>query len=133
MLGHKPEKCYVGSGWIHESTMPSTITSSSGSTISCLIHRFHKPAPENQEIVVLNYYILNGQITSDERNFSGLGWRTPNIAGNPAHYVAQVQISSVLENAVRSAASDMTDLMLDYFPNKDGNVRAAEQESLRVK
>jgi hypothetical protein len=71
MLGHRPEKCYVGSGWIHESTESSSVRSSSGSTIPCLIHRFRKPIPDIQEIVVLNYYILNGQITSDERNFSG--------------------------------------------------------------
>jgi hypothetical protein len=126
MLGHKPEKCYVGSGWTHISTESSMVVTHSGTTISCLLHRFQKPVPENQEIVVLNYYILNGQITSDERNFSGVGWRTPNIAGDPARYVAQVQISSVLENSVRLAASDMTDLILDYFPDKNGNVRAAQ-------
>jgi hypothetical protein len=82
--------------------------------------------PEIQEIVVLNYYILNGQITSDERNFSGVGWRTPNIAGDPARYVAQVQISSVLENSVRMAAMDMADLIMDYFPDKNGRVRAVD-------
>jgi hypothetical protein len=124
MLGHKPEKCYVGSGWIHESTESSSVRSSSGSIIPCLIHRFRKPIPEIQEIVVLNYYILNGQVTSDERNFSGIGWRTPNIAGDPAHYVAQIQISSLLENSVRLAAIDMADLIMNYFPDKDGNVRA---------
>jgi hypothetical protein len=124
MLGHKPEKCYVGSGWIHESTESSSVRSISGTTIPCLIHRFRKPIPDIQEIVVLNYYILNGRITSDERNFSGIGWRTPNIDGNPARYVAQVQISSVLENSVRLAAVDMADLILDYFPDKDGNVAA---------
>jgi hypothetical protein len=124
MLGHKPEICYVGSGWILENTESSRVVSNSDTTIPCLIHRFHRPAPENEEIVVLNFYILNGQITSDERGFSGIGWRTPNIAGDPARYVAQVQISSTLENSVRSATRDMTDLILDFFPDKNGNVRA---------
>jgi hypothetical protein len=126
MLGHRPEKCYVGSGWTLEITESISIVSSSGMTVPCLLHRFRKTIPEIQEIVVLNYYILNGQITSDERNFSGVGWRIPNIAGDPARYVAQVQISSVLENSVRAAAMDMTDLILDYFPDKDGQVRAAD-------
>jgi hypothetical protein len=126
MLGHKPEKCYVGSGWTHESTENSTVITRSGKTISCLIHRFGKTIPENQKVVVLNYYLLNGQITSDERNFSGIGLRTPNIAGDPARYVAQVQISSVLENSVRLAAEDMTDLILDYFPDPEGIVHAAQ-------
>jgi hypothetical protein len=127
MLGHKPEVCYVGSGWILDQTEPSKIVSISGTTIPCLVHRFHKPAPDNEEIVVLNFYILNGQIISDERGFSGVGWRTPNVAGNLARYVAQVQISSVLENSVRSAARDMTDLMLDFFPDKNGKAQAAER------
>jgi hypothetical protein len=73
---------------------------------------------------VLNYYVLNGRITADEDDFSGVLGRRPNIAGDPARYVAQVQISSVLENSVRSAAKDITDLILDFFPDSDGNVRA---------
>jgi hypothetical protein len=126
MLGHKPQVCYVGNGWILDSTESSKVISASGTTIPCLVHRFHKPAPDNTRVVVLNFYILNGQITSDESSFSGVGWRTPNIAGNPARYVAQVQISSVLENSVRIAAKDMTDLMITFFPDENGKVKAAE-------
>ena len=72
----------------------------------------------------LNYYIVNGQLTDDESVFSGLGWRTPNIEGDPARYVAQVQISSLQEMTVRSAAKDFTDLVLGYFPEENGKVKA---------
>jgi len=82
------------------------------------------PSPRNDVIVVLNYYILNGEITADERGFSGVGIRTPNIAGDPARYVTQVQISSVLENSTLNAAVDFTDLILDFFPDRKGNVKA---------
>jgi len=58
--------------------------------------------------------------------FSGVGWRTPNIEGNPARYVAQVQISSIIENSIRTAAKDMTDLILEFFPDENGRVGAAE-------
>jgi hypothetical protein len=92
----------------------------------CLIHRFHKPAPAYDQTVVLNFYILNGQITADEKDFSGVLGRRPNISGDPARYVAQVQISSVLENSIRTAAADMTDLILDFLPDKNGIVRATE-------
>ena len=60
---------------------------------------------------------MNGQLTDDESVFTGIGWRTPNITGNPARYVAQVQISSVLENSIHSAARDFTDLLLTWFPD----------------
>ena len=132
MLGHRPQVCYVGGGWIHDSTEASEVISSAGRSIQCLIHRFHKPAPANREIVVLNFYILNGQLTADESGFSGLGLRTPNIAGTAARYVAQIQISSVLENSVRSLAKDVTDLILDFFPDKEGFVRATENAGSTV-
>jgi hypothetical protein len=40
--------------------------------------------------------------------------------------VAQVQISSLLENSVRNAAADMTELILDLLPDENGIVRAVE-------
>ena len=133
MLGHRPQVCYPAGGWIHDSTEPSEVISSSGRKIPCLIHRFHKPASQNDEIVVLNFYILNGQLTAVESGFSGVGWRTPNIGGDSARYVAQVQISSILENSVRKTARDMTDLILDFFPDEDGRVRAADSKELITK
>ncbi len=127
MLGHRPQVCYVGGGWIHDSTEQSEVISKYGRKIPCLVHRFHMPAPGYEERVVLNFYIVNGQLTNDESSFSGVGWRTPNIEGHPARYVAQVQISSVLENSVRAATEDVTELILNFFPDKDDNVRTAEQ------
>ena len=122
--GHRPRVCYPGGGWIHDSTEPSQFISRAGRQIPCLVHRFHKPAPTHDQKVVLNFYILNGQITADENDFSGLFGRRPNIAGDPARYVAQVQISSVLENSIREAAKDMTDLILDFLPDRNGRIRA---------
>lgn len=124
--GHQPRVCYPAHGWIHDSTEPSQFTSRTGQQINCLIHRFHKPAPAYEQTVVLNFYILNGQITANEKDFTGVFDRRPNIAGDPARYVAQVQISSVLENSIRTAAADMTDLILDFLPDRDGKVAAAQ-------
>jgi hypothetical protein len=81
--------------------------------------------------VVLNFYILNGQLTASENAFSGPLGRRPNIAGDPARYVAQVQISSVLENSVRTMAKDITDSVLDYLPDETGKVQAVEYSSIR--
>jgi hypothetical protein len=129
ILGHQPRVCYPGHGWIHDSTEQSQFTSRASQQIPCLIHRFHKPAPAYDQTVVLNFYILNGQITTDEDSFSGLFGRRPNIAGDPARYVAQVQISSVLEDSIRTTAKDMTGLILDFFPDENGEVRATEFHS----
>jgi len=125
ILGHKPAVCYPNNGWVHDGTETSQVTSRTGHTVDCLVHRFHKPAPSFQEIVVLNFYVLNGQITVSEDEFSGPLSRRPNIAGDPARYVAQVQVSSVLEHSARVAAAEMADLILTFLPDRNGQVRAA--------
>ena len=126
MLGHRPQVCYVAGGWVHDSTQTTEVTTEDGKEIPCLLHRFHKPSTNYEETVVLNFYIANGQLTSDENVFTGVGWRTPNIAGNPARYVAQVQVSSILEHSIRNAIEDMAEIILDFFPDENGKVRAEQ-------
>jgi EpsI family protein len=122
MLGHRPEVCYVAGGWVHDRTEESAFTASSGKRVPCMVYNFHMPRPQYQERVVLNFYIVNGRLTADESAFSGVGWRTPNIAGDPARYVAQVQVGSVLESSVRTVVEDLADLILDFFPDENGEV-----------
>jgi len=125
ILGHRPRVCYPAVGWIHDSTEESLITTTLGRRVPCLIHRFHKQSSWN-EIVVLSFYLLNGRVTTNEQEFSGPLGRRPNIEGNPARYVANVQISSVLENSVRQAGADMIEMVMNFLPDADGHVRAAE-------
>ena len=127
MLGHRPQVCYVAAGWVHERTEQTKVTSSKGREIPCLVHYFHRSAPDREETAVLSFYVVNGRLTRDESVFSGVGWRTPNISGDPARYVAQVQVSSVLENSVRAATADMAEPVFDLLPDESGKVRAAER------
>ena len=126
MLGHQPRVCYPGNGWIHDNTEKSHFLSLQGREIPCLIHRFHKPAPTYDEIVILNFYLVNGQLATNQSGFSGVLGRRYNLSRNPSRYVAQVQISSLLENSVRNAAADMAELILDLLPDENGFVRAGE-------
>ena len=126
MLGHRPGVCYPANGWLQETTETSQFTSQKGRQIECLVHRFRQPAPALNEVVVLNFYVRNGQITINESDFEGLLGRKFNITRDPSRYVAQVQISSVLESSVRKAAQDVVDLVLDFLPGENGKVRATE-------
>lgn len=126
ILGHQPRVCYPAHGWVHESTETSKFFSQAGREITCLLHRFHRTTPAYNQTVILNFYVLNGTLTVDEDHFSGPFGRRPNISGDPARYVAQIQISSVLENSVRVIAKDITDLVLDFLPDQNGNFRAGE-------
>jgi len=126
ILGHRPGVCYPANGWVHDSTELSQLISQTGRQIPCLIHRFHKPAPLYHQTVVLHFYILNGRVTANESDFSGLLYRRTNIAGDPARYVVQVQISSVQENTIVTAVKDMADLILDFLPDESGQTRVKE-------
>ncbi|MDH7599262.1 MAG: EpsI family protein [Sedimentisphaerales bacterium] len=125
ILGHRPGVCYPAHGWIHDRTDPIEVVTASGRRIPCQLHRFHTPLPNYQEIVVLSFYVVNGQLTTHEQSFTGLIDRGPNIDGDPARYVAQVQISSGLESAVRQAAADLMDAILGLLPDKYGQVKGS--------
>jgi hypothetical protein len=68
-----------------------------------------------------NFSVRQGDVISDAGAY----------IGDPARYVAQVQISSVLENFVRTMAKDVTDLVLDYLPDQNGKVRVAEYSNVK--
>ena len=125
ILGHRPGVCYPSNGWILDGTVLSEFVSGTGNKTPCLLQRFHRPVPNYQEAVVLSFYVVNGQIATEEKAFSGLMGRNPNIGGDPARYVAQVQITSVYENSVRRAATDLVDAILEFLPDKNGVVKAA--------
>jgi len=126
MLGHRPGVCYPANGWIPETTETSQFTSQKGRQIDCLVQRFRQPTPAIGEVVVLNFYVRNGQITINESDFEGLLGRKFNITRDPSRYVAQVQISSVVESSVRKAAGEITDIILDFLPGENGKARATE-------
>lgn len=131
MLGHQPMVCFPAHGWIHDGTSESDYETESGRRMKCLVHRFHKPAPDYRRVVVMSFYVLNGEITLREGDFSGFFGRRPNVSGNPARYVAQIQISSVVEHSARSLAAVLTDSILAILPDQDGQVRwpASQQDS----
>ena len=130
ILGHRPRVCYPGNGWVHDSTDKSDFLTEQGRKVNCLIHRFHKPAPSYSEIVVLNFYIVNGKISTDEKEFSGFSGRFFNLTKNPARYVTQIQISSITENNIRKAAIDMTESMLKLMPDERGGISAVKNIDL---
>jgi hypothetical protein len=123
ILGHKPIVCYPAYGWQHQNTERSQFVSKAGRQVDCLVQRFQKNALALNEVVVMSFYVRNGRITADEGDFSGVFGRKPNIARDPSHYVAQIQISSVLESSVRKAARDIIDHAIDFLPDESGKVR----------
>ncbi|MEN6309581.1 MAG: exosortase C-terminal domain/associated protein EpsI [Anaerohalosphaeraceae bacterium] len=122
MKGHKPTVCYPAAGWNHKGTENHQLRTRKNQIIPCMIHRFNKLKPLDQEVVVLNFYLVNGKLTIDEASFDSLAFRRPNIEGDPARYVAQIQISSTNESSVLEAGRDLIDEIMRYFPDPSGRV-----------
>jgi hypothetical protein len=122
ILGHKPTVCYPGNGWTWDGTMPSEIVTRSGRKLDCRVHRFYRYSPGYQEMVVVNFYLVNGLVSVREQDFSGFWARKPNIAGDPARYVAQVQVASTIETSAQALARDATDMILSFLPDPNGVV-----------
>ena len=75
---------------------------------------------------MLSFYVLNGQITLSEDKFSGPWGRRPNLAGDWARYVAQVQISSMFEASARTAAAALVDTVLTFLLDQKGPLGATD-------
>lgn len=125
MLGHRPEVCFTASGWdiLHDQKIH--IATTSGKTIPCIKYLFEKPVGLRDEFTVLNFYILNGRLTEDHKEFSGIKWRTLANPKEQVRYVTQIQISSSNEEAAISAAKEISDLIIKFFPDEHGQVKAS--------
>lgn len=113
MLGHRPRVCYRGAGWVHDSTEEFIVETENDKEIPALIHKFHK---DIDDVYVLNFYVLNGKATNSEKGFSGVNLRTPNIDGELAKYVAQIQISGRYRADIELAAKMLLDEVMTFFP-----------------
>ena len=85
------------------------------------MHHFHEEDPGYQERIVLNFYVVNGRIRTRESDFSGFWYRRPNIEGDSARYVAQIQVAATIESSAMALARDMTDMILTFLPDAGRN------------
>jgi EpsI family protein len=119
MQGHRPQVCYKGAGWTNTASDPVKVDLADGRRMEAMLHRFERVKPAQQKTAVLNYYIINGQVKQFQESFSGFSWRTPNLRGDLARYVAQVQISGEQDSAILAAGRDLCGPLGGFFPAKE--------------
>lgn len=119
MLGHRPDVCYAGDGWTYDGQQQWQFETASSRTIACKIHRFHKPIADYEELVVLSFYVLGGEIVSEQASFESLKWQTANPKNDSGHYLGQVQIISRYEGSVRQAAQMVADEIVTLLLDKE--------------
>jgi hypothetical protein len=122
MLGHRPDICYVSQGWIHDGTQPGEVRMNGGTAFPCLIHRFRQLAPAQGAVVVLNYYIVDGQYSPDVYLLRSKAMR----GTSGVRYVAQVQVVALTggrgnpdaaAEAVRAFAADSAKAIRAVMPD----------------
>jgi EpsI family protein len=102
LMPHRPEVCYTGAGWTLIDKRSMELTLSDDTALPCNIMQFSRGTLNTKKIVVLDYYIVDGQYCSDvsllrSKAWHGSGW---------VRYVAQVQIvTSISSNQIADSAT----------------------------
>jgi len=96
LMPHRPEVCYTGNGWTLMDRATVQLPLSNGAKLPCNAFQFSRGALNNNKVVVLDYYIVDGQYCSDVSLLRSKAWRGSGAVG----YVAQVQIVAAVSGGV---------------------------------
>jgi EpsI family protein len=99
---HRPEVCYTGGGWTLTDRRSTDLSLSNEMKLPCNVLQFSRGSLNKQGVVVLDYYIVDGQYCRDVSALRFKAWRGSGAIG----YVAQVQIvASVAPNLPAESAA----------------------------
>jgi EpsI family protein len=114
LMPHRPEVCYVGAGWTRTNRRSLELPLKDGTALPCNVIWFSRGVLDNTRIVVLDYYIVDGQYS---RDVSLLRWKAARGSGT-VRYVAQVQIATSITGTLTSdsAAGLISGFAIDSAP-----------------
>ena len=108
LLSHRPEVCYTGAGWTVMSRAALDLSLADGVQLPCSVFQFSRGALSTEKVIVLYYYIVDGQYCGDVSLLRSKAW----LGSGTVRYVAQVQVVSPVTVAV---ASDPPDKLVCAF------------------
>jgi EpsI family protein len=126
LMPHRPEVCYTGSGWTLVDRRSVEIPLSDGSLLPCNVLQFSKGTLRAEEVVVLDYYIVDGQYCADVSLLRSKAWR----GSGTVRYVAQVEVIGAVtatqpaDSAARlvsTFAAESASFITQVFENRDSN------------
>lgn len=88
LMPHRPEVCYTGAGWTRVNSDSVDLPLDNKTMLPCSIFQFSKGALNTKNVIILDYYIVDGQFCSDISLMRSKIWR----GSGSIDYVAQVQI-----------------------------------------
>lgn len=117
LMQHQPDVCYIGAGWRLADYRHAELRINDQVTLPCEIFLFHRTDLTRARVVVLHYFIADGQHYGSMSLLRSRVWR---VFGS-VDYVAQVQIAASCEtSSVESATRAVCDFAVDSSPLIDG-------------
>jgi EpsI family protein len=126
LMPHRPEVCYTGQGWTLTDKQFVELPLSDGTRLPCNCFRFSRGALNTSNVVVLDYYIVDGQYCYDVSLLRSKAWR----GSGTVEYVAQVQIvtsitagltADSVRRIVQTFAIDSAPLIYGLFDTAEEN------------
>ena len=104
LMPHRPEVCYTGNGWTRTNKQSVDLLLDDGTTLPCNRLEFSRNALTTQRVLVLYYYLVDGQYSRDVSLLRSKAWRGSGTVG----YVAQVQIVATMSAVVTADVAAKT-------------------------
>jgi EpsI family protein len=138
LMPHHPEVCYTGSGWTVVGHDVVEVPLDDDVTLSCSGYLFSRGSFNLEKVLVLYYYIVDGQYSHDVSLLRSKAWR----GSGTVDYVAQVQVVTsigammTVEEAKKTASEFIgasASLIAQRFEeSKDEKVEDVEVEAEKV-
>lgn len=101
LMPHRPEVCYTGAGWTLVDRRLMELPLSDGTKLPCNVLQFSRGAFNKKTVVVLDYYIVDGQYCHDVSLLRSKAF----LGSGTVDHVAQVQVvASVTPNLPADSA-----------------------------
>jgi len=104
LMPHRPEVCYTGQGWTLIDRQFVELPLDNETTLPCNCFRFSRGALNTKKVVVLDYYIVDGQYCHDVSLLRSKAWR----GSGAVRYVAQVQVVASIMAGVTADSTSRT-------------------------
>lgn len=89
LMPHRPEVCYIGAGWTQAANQSDELQLEDGTKLPCTIMQFTRGALGQSKVMILDYYIVDGEFSRDVSLLRSKIWR----GSGAIKYTAQIQIS----------------------------------------
>jgi len=104
LMPHRPEVCYTGAGWTLTDRRSVELPVNDALKLPCNILQFSRGALNTQKVVILDYYLVDGQYCADVSLLRSKAWR----GSGTVRYVAQVQIGTPIAAVVNAETAART-------------------------